>query len=140
LNMIPLTMTKTTKSPREINVFVGVANAWVRENPENNKLKYAISRVMKSAGRVLSNYQDECEDLNIEYCHTAADGVIEMDSRGQYKFDKTGLRARNKARAALFDKPVEIEVYFSPEVPENLPDETREVFTGFVIEPAPAEA
>jgi hypothetical protein len=115
-------------------MFATVAQAWIRDNSENNKLKYAITRTLQSAGRALGKYQEDLEEINIENCHTLPDGVIDLDSRGQYKFDKPSLLARNKARAALFDKPIEVEVYFATEVPEGLPQETAEAFAGFVIQ------
>jgi len=58
--------------------------------------------------------------------------VILKDQHGQIAFTKDGLRARNKARKALFDSEVTIEPYYAKDVPE-LTDAEREAFIGFVL-------
>src|SRR5947209_18516731 len=89
-------MESIEKTYQDVNEFYQAAQRYLQEHPEDNKLRYALNRTMKSAGRVLADYQDKVEEINIEHCLAANEGKGEIlrDDRGQYKFTKDGMLKR----------------------------------------------
>jgi hypothetical protein len=121
-----------TRTYRHLYTFLVVAQKWLSDHPQESKFRYALRKVVKHAEKLWSAYQEQVEELDIEHAATGERDVILKDQHGQIAFTKDGLRARNKARKALFDSDVSIEPYFAKDVPE-LTDAEREAFTGFVL-------
>lgn len=120
---------------RDVIDFYNTANRWIQEHKEESKFRYAVARTLKSAGRVVGQYQDKIEGINIDFCMAEDDGKGEIlrDPHGQYKFTKDGMRKRNDARAKLFDSPIKFDVHFASELPKELSETDRDAFLGFVI-------
>ena len=129
--------TAIDKTYQEINRFMGVANDWLERNPKETKLRYALKKEMKAATVLLTNYQDQLEDANIEHCAVDDKGVILRDERGNFRFTKEGLRARNKQINTLFKSTVKIEPYYATDLSDcEFTEDEEEVFAGFVLRPA----
>src|SRR5205823_4610183 len=120
---------------QEIGEFSDAARNYLAANPTENKFRYALNRTAKSAGRVLTEYREKIDEINIKNCLAAEDGKGEIlrDERGQYKFSKDGLLERNKEVSKLMRTEVPIEVHFAPELPQDLSATDRDAFLGFVI-------
>jgi hypothetical protein len=126
-----------TQTHRSLYTFLVVAQKWLADHPVEGKFRYALKRVVKQVEKIWTAYQEAVEELDIEHAATGERDVILKDQHGQIAFTKDGLRARNKARKALFDSDVTIEPYWAKDVPE-LTDAEREAFTGFVL-PEPVD-
>ena len=121
-----------SKKYKDVYTFLVVAQKWLTDHPQESKFRYALRKVVKQAEKTWSAYQEAVEELDIEHAATGDKDVILKDQHGQIAFTKDGLRARNKARKALFDSEVTIEPYYAKDVPE-LTDAERDAFTGFVL-------
>src|SRR6266446_975287 len=123
------------KSNQEINEFYSAAQRYLQGHPEDNKLRYALVRTVKSASRVLGQYQDGVEEVNINNCLAADDGkgAILRDARGEYQFNKEGALKRKAQIGELFRKKISLNVHFATNLPEDLSLSDRDAFLGFVI-------
>jgi hypothetical protein len=138
-----------TRSHRAIYTFLVIGQKWLTDHPQESKFRYAMRRMVKRVEAVWTVYTESVEELDIEHAATGERDVILKDQHGQIAFTRDGLRARNKARKALFDSEVQVEPYYAKDVPPELTDAEREAFTGFVLkddaesvvngEPAPKE-
>ncbi len=128
-------MEKIETTYQEANEFFSVARGYLQMHPEDNKLRYALTRTMKSASRVLGEYQDGVEEININNCLAADDGkgAILKDARGEYQFNKEGALKRKAQIGELFRKKISLNVHFATNLPEDLSLSDRDAFLGFVI-------
>ena len=117
---------------KQINEFSIVGSAYMKDH--NNKLSYAIRKVNKNITSVVESINENIEDLRIEHCSVDEKGNVLKDEKGNYKFSKDGLRALAKAVKELNNKIFEIEPFFATEIPDDLTEEQKEIFTGLVIE------
>jgi sugar-specific transcriptional regulator TrmB len=125
------------KTYRDCFEFVRAANQWISKHDEESKFKYALTKVTKKLARIQEKWNECIEEANIEHCATDKEGVILRDERGQYKYTKDELIKRNKRVSTLYDSNVEIQSHFATEVPEDLTELEKEVFTGFVLKDEP---
>lgn len=124
------------KTFRECFEFIRAANQWISKHEEESKFKYALTKVARKLARVQEKWNEGIEEANIEHCATDKEGVILRDDKGQYRYTKEELIARNKVVNKLYDTQVEFQPHFATEVPEDLTELEREVFEGFVLEAA----
>lgn len=122
---------------RDVNDFFTAANQYVQQHEEDNKFRYALVRTLKSAGRVLGEYQDKNQAINIKHClaEDGGKGAIIREPNGEYKYTKDGLLKRNEERVKLFNSSVKLDVHFcsEAELPTKLTGPDRDAFMGFVI-------
>lgn len=128
-------MEKIETTNQDANEFFAHARSYLQTHPEDNKLRYALNRTMKSASRVLGEYQDGVEEININNCLAADDGkgAILKDTRGDYQFSKEGALKRKTQIGELFRKKISLDVHFATELPEDLSLADRDNFIGFVV-------
>lgn len=119
--------------------FINIASAWLQANPKESKLKYALERVMKRAGKLYREFQEKIEDINVELCAVDRDGVVLRDEKGEYRFTKEGLKSRLHRIRGLEAGEVKIEPYFATEIPKDLPTPVKDALAGFVIDAAPED-
>lgn len=150
---------KTFEEIRKFNLTVGeYFRADATKARENTKLGYAIKRVSeKEIEPILVEYRNEhAEKYYDEVTRTQVDnaltdkatGAILENAQGSerpYKYDKEGLLAVMKAErhfqevtskellAEWDKKEFDITGYVATEIPEDLTDEQKEVFSGFVL-------
>lgn len=127
------------KTIREIVTFINVGSPYVEKHPRENKLRYALKKTLKAAGKLWDGYNEQVEDLDIEHCATDKDGVIRLDANGHKEFTKEGLKKRNAARKVLFETAVEFTPYLAKDIPEDLTEGERDAFAGFVLPEASEE-
>jgi len=128
-------MEKIETTYQEANEFFGIARNYLQMHPEDNKLRYALTKTFKSASRVLGEYQDGVEEININNCLAADDGkgAILRDARGEYQFNKEGALKRKAQIGELFRRKISLNVHFASELPEDLSRSDRDAFLGFVV-------
>lgn len=114
--------------------FLQVSARWISDkNNAKTKLGYAIERVRKNCKRHIDAYNEAVQDLQVDNAATDDKGVLLTEENGAYKYTREGMKNLNKAIRELRKKDVEVEVYHASELPEELSDEMKEVFDGFVI-------
>jgi hypothetical protein len=120
---------------QEVGEFSDAARRYLQSNPQESKLRYALNRTLKSVTRLMAEYRDKVDEINIKHCLAADDGKGEIlrDDRGQYKFVKDAMLKRNAEVTKLMHSEVELEVHFATQLPDDLPISDRESFLGFVI-------
>lgn len=126
----------------QIYQFAFAARTWLSRDEKNaeRKMGYAIKRLSPRIEKIQQRYQNAREDIQIDCCSTDDKGIILRDDRGEYRFSKSELKRRNKEWQELFESAVEIKPYIATEIPDDLTDEEREAFAGFVIEGAAVAA
>ena len=127
-------MTKVTNE--QISIFNALASAYLKEHEGKNKLAYAVKRQLKLIKDKVEQIQDELQEVAIN-CASVDDkgNLIVNDNNYTYKPEKR-IELGKKQREIL-KREVEIENYFTQEVPEKLDYQFKEAFTGFVIEEKP---
>lgn len=116
--------------------FSMMARIWFAKDKsnENTKLGYALTKMDARLQKIQQKYNNRRVDIQIDNCATDEKGLILKDERGEYRFDKAGLKKCNEELQTLFESEVEIEPYFATQVPDSLTEAEREAFTGFVLE------
>lgn len=131
-------MNKVTKTYKEVFSFIANANAYLKTNEEETKLKYAIERTGEKVNLVTKEYAQKVKDLRLEHAYSDEKGKVPFTTNEQgereYEYSKEGLKALDKAIEELWNSSVELEVYYAQELPEGLEEYFKEVFKGFVIE------
>ena len=106
-----------------------------------SKFEYALRKVLKKSDRIAEDYNDTLSDIQIDNAlDDPTTKELLKDSQGQFKYSKEGAKARNKAARELLDKPCEIEPHIAESVPDDVEDDQREEFRGFIIADVPANA
>jgi len=122
---------------KKIQQFVAAANDYLKKFPDETKLKYAIVKVAGRIDAINQEYASEFQDIEAEHANTDANGSVLfkiVDNKRQYDFTRDGLKKSDEAKRALFEvREFELKPHFSPEVPENFPEEYRQYFEGFVL-------
>ncbi len=124
------------KTYTEIIGFLNVGAAYLKahEKTPDSKLKHALRKVIKLGTTRYEAYTEAVEDLRIEHCVVDPKNMaILHDERGAYIFTKESQRAFIKAERALRETAVEITPHIVPDVPDDLTDDEREAFAGFVL-------
>src|SRR5256886_1676243 len=122
-----------TKTYKEVIQFVNAAANYITQHPEENKLKYALTKVQKSATKLIEDYNERLEDLRIDHCSVDDKGIILRDANGGYVFTRDGLKALVHGQRDLIGQSVEIQEHIVTELPEKFDENYREAFTGFVL-------
>lgn len=98
------------------------------------KLSYAVARMLKRVQKPLADFNDKVEDLRNDLCLTdEKTKAVAADANGQFQFTRDNLKKLVEEKRKLLDSDVEIEPYFATELPNNLGDDARVAFEGFVI-------
>lgn len=123
------------KTIREIIQFNNFATNWVAQNGVETKLKYAVNRMIKRTDPIKEKAFEELENARIDNCSVDERGNIlrEEGNPQLYKFTKDGLKALNKRSKEIYSDEIEFEQYIATQLPEDLDEVIRQIFTGFVI-------
>jgi len=129
-------------SYRDIINFVNAASRWQsiqeRDKLPQTKLSYAVARMLKRCQRPLEDYNGKIEDLRLEQAlEDEKTKAVLRDEQQQYKFSKAGLKKVLEDQRGLLSQEIEIEPYTATALPEDLSDDVRIAFEGFVIKAEP---
>jgi hypothetical protein len=108
-----------------------------QQGSPKNKFEHAVGRALKGLRRAAEEHADSTVDINVEHASLDKDGNLVMDGE-RFRYSRDGMKARLTALRALMDVEHEVEPYFATEVPEDLTEDERDAFTGFVLRPATA--
>lgn len=135
------------KTYEEILAFDRAAGAYLkRQGEKESKLAYAVRRVAKSYGRGMQkakeSYDERLQDIDIEHASEDERGILIVQN-DSYVYTKEAQRRRLAAQRTalreLLASQVEFEPHFTAQPPDDLPEEVREAFAGFVVREEAAE-
>lgn len=133
-------MKKTFEEIRRFSIFGGI----VKQKHNQSKMAYAITKVNNKL-KMVSDYNEKVEDIQIDNCNTNEEAVIvydiTKDGNGKeirhYQFKKEKHKNKVKEERELWknweNKEFDIEPYFGEEIPKDISSEEREALEGFVI-------
>lgn len=117
--------------------FVVIANKYLKDFPQETKLKYAIAKVGERLLTLNKEYNEALEDLELEFANVDANGSVlykVVDGKRQYDFTAENIKKLRAAHKLLIeDERFEFKPHFAPEVPESFPEDYRPYFEGFVL-------
>jgi len=131
----------TKKIWEEINFFLMVAHNFLQTKIENRetKLAHAITRVTKSLMRPAKKRTQMIEDIEVELA-IEEDGKLLRDEKGALQFSRANELKRLKRIRAIDDMEFEFQTHWATSLPEDLSQEEKNAFEGFVIEPATSQS
>jgi hypothetical protein len=103
----------------------------------DSKLKFTydkfVKRVTEANKIAFDKFNEQAEDLRVDYCSVDEKGNILRDEKGQYLFTKENQKACMKALKGI--AVTELEFEFNPmlSTPEGLTGEQKENFGGVLI-------
>ncbi len=121
------------KTYQQLINFLNFARPYVRQNAEQTKFRYALERMDKRLKKILDDYADALNDLQISNAAEDDRGVLLTDDKGNFRYTKQGLLDRNKAQRDLLQKEIEVDPYYATELPPELSDAEKEICAGFVM-------
>lgn len=128
-------METVKKTFQEVLEFSGNANKYLKDHTTDTKFRYALLRTLKFSNRVAITFNDRRDAINIKYCLAADDGKGEIlhDERGDFRFTKDAMLARNGEISSLLKEETDLNVYYATELPEGILQIDKDNFMGFVI-------
>jgi hypothetical protein len=107
------------------------------EKLEDSKLKFTFDKFLKrvtEANKIATDkFNEQAEDLRVDFCSVDEKGNIIRDEKGGYLFTKENQKACMKALKAI--QVTELEFEFNPmlSTPEGLTEDQLAVFDGILI-------
>lgn len=137
-------MQTTKQTYKRINQFVTIAQILLTSKIDDNKLAkdeklvYGLRRVLPKCHDALTEYNEQVEDINVEFASVDDNGNLLRESPKEYKFAKENAQKRLvKIRELFRTKEHEVFQYFVTEIPEWLTEDIKVELYDFVIERPP---
>jgi ElaB/YqjD/DUF883 family membrane-anchored ribosome-binding protein len=110
--------TKVNKSNAELLDLVRALNSTPVE--KGSKAEAKLRKIGEKIKPIFEEYNEKREDIRLDHAHTEANGVLELNEKGEYKFTKDGIKAMAKDMKKLLDETFEFYQFtFSSEGIEN---------------------
>lgn len=114
------------------------ASIYIEANPKDDKVNHVLRRVSLRIEPIFKEYNDLREDIEIELANTDKNGSIlkTFGPNGNvvYDFTKENWKLRKKRFTDLIkEERFEIKSCIIP-LPDNFPEDFREVFEGLIFE------
>ena len=101
------------------------------------KLESCIHSLLKQTNKLMGDYNEELEDINIELCLVdKVFGKILKDEKGNYEFDKEGILKKKEKVKELLEKKVTLNSRILEANAEHIKDMSRfqiEHLSGLII-------
>lgn len=110
--------TKVNKSNAELLDLVRALNSTPVE--KGSKAEAKLKKIGEKIKPIFEEYNEKREDIRLDHAHTEANGVLELNEKGEYKFTKDAIKAMAKDMKKLLDETFEFYQFtFSSEGIEN---------------------
>jgi ElaB/YqjD/DUF883 family membrane-anchored ribosome-binding protein len=87
----------------------------------NSKRQKKLKKIAEKVKSIFDEYNEHREDIRLDNAHANAEGVLDLNEKGEYKFTKEGLKQMNKEMKKLLDKSFEFyQLSFNNESIEDL--------------------
>jgi hypothetical protein len=112
-----------------------------------DKFKYAVDRNSPKLNKLLKAYNEKIFDINLEHCLTdvkdGVPGAVKKDEKGNFVFDKAGMKAREEGIRALKAEEVEVDLYIckgSSHIAKKIGPAAIEILSGAIFTKEDADA
>lgn len=96
---------KVTKTNAELLDLVRSLNTTPVE--KGSKAEAKLKKIAEKIKPLFEDYNEKREDIRLDHAHTEANGVLELNEKGEYKFTKDGIKAMSKDMKKLLDETFE---------------------------------
>jgi hypothetical protein len=96
---------KVTKSNKDLLELVRSLNTVPA--PKGSKREAKLLKIANKIKPLFEQYNEKREELRLEYAHSDANGVLDLDANGGYKFTKDSLKGLNAKLKSLLDETFE---------------------------------
>jgi len=87
----------------------------------NSKREKKLKKIAEKIKPIFEQYNEQREEIRLDNAHANAEGVLDLNEKGEYKFTKEGLKQMNKEMKKLLDKSFEFyQLSFNNESIEDL--------------------
>jgi ElaB/YqjD/DUF883 family membrane-anchored ribosome-binding protein len=98
-----------------------VRNLNVVQAEPNSKREKKLKKIAEKVKSIFDEYNEKREDVRLDNAYANAEGVLDLNEKGEYKFTKEGLKQMNKEMKKLLDKSFEFyQLSFNNESIEDL--------------------
>lgn len=98
-----------------------VRNLNVVQAEPNSKREKKLKKIAEKIKPIFEQYNEQREEIRLDNAHANAEGVLDLNEKGEYKFTKEGLKQMNKEMKKLLDKSFEFyQLSFNNESIEDL--------------------
>ena len=97
--------TKVNKTNAELLDLVRSLNTTPVE--KGSKAEAKLKKIAEKIKPLFEEYNEKREDIRLDHAHTEANGVLELNEKGEYKFTKDGIKAMAKDMKKLLDETFE---------------------------------
>ena len=97
--------TKVNKTNEELLDLVRSLNTTPVE--KGSKAEAKLKKIAEKIKPLFEDYNEKREDIRLDHAHTEANGVLELNEKGEYKFTKDGIKAMAKDMKKLLDETFE---------------------------------
>ena len=97
--------TKVNKKNAELLDLVRSLNTTPVE--KGSKAEAKLKKIAEKIKPLFEDYNEKREDIRLDHAHTEANGVLELNEKGEYKFTKDGIKAMSKDMKKLLDETFE---------------------------------
>ncbi len=97
--------TKVNKTNAELLDLVRSLNTTPVE--KGSKAEAKLKKIAEKIKPLFEDYNEKREDIRLDHAHTEANGVLELNEKGEYKFTKDGIKAMSKDMKKLLDETFE---------------------------------
>lgn len=96
---------KVERSYAELLTLVRNLNSTPVE--KGSKAETKLKKIAEKVKSHFEDYNEKREDIRLDHAYAAANGVLELDEKGEYKFTKDGIKAMSKDMKKLLDETFE---------------------------------
>lgn len=122
---------KTTLN--KIEKFQNAAHTYFIRVKEDSQLKYAINKQKEFIDAIIKKTKSQVRDIEYSLCAVDKDKHIIRDEYGRLKFTRELQIELEKKINELMELDIEIDNYIISEIPNDLTEEEKQSFEGFVI-------
>lgn len=97
--------TKVNKTNAELLDLVRSLNTTPVE--KGSKAEAKLKKIAEKIKPLFEDYNEKREDIRLDHAHTEANGVLELNEKGEYKFTKDSIKAMSKDMKKLLDETFE---------------------------------
>lgn len=97
--------TKVNKTNADLLDLVRSLNTTPVE--KGSKAEAKLKKIAEKIKPLFEDYNEKREDIRLDHAHTEANGVLELNEKGEYKFTKDGIKAMSKDMKKLLDETFE---------------------------------
>lgn len=96
---------KVNKTNAELLELVRFLNSTPVE--KGSKAEAKLKKIAEKIKPLFEDYNEKREDIRLDNAHTEANGVLDLNEKGEYKFTKDGIKAMAKDMKNLLDDTFE---------------------------------